>query len=205
MNKKSKTRIYLLRHGQTEWNASSRLQGHTDSLLTKTGIKQVEISAKKLRNRSIEFSSIYCSDLKRARDSAEIVTKEFGKEPIQTSAEYRERNFGVYEGKVLSKLKQDFPIELAKMGGKDPSFRPVDGESILEFHTRCKDSFEKIREQNLDKNSLLVCHGGYIREVFRYVFSLPLDHKVEVVCDNASLSVFVHNGKSWKLELWNHT
>jgi len=91
------TKIILVRHGQTLWNNIGKYQGHTDVPLSKTGIEQASKVAKRLKNDKI--TAIYSSDLKRAKQTAEIIALEHNL-PVITNTRFREINFGVWEGKT---------------------------------------------------------------------------------------------------------
>ena len=97
INKSSEKRfctLYLVRHGETDWNVKGLLQGHTDIDLNKTGIKQAKELAKKLRR--IKFAISFSSDLLRARRTAEIIATE-KKIAVKTTTTLRERKFGRFE------------------------------------------------------------------------------------------------------------
>jgi len=81
------TKIIFVRHGQTLWNELGKYQGHTDVPLSKTGIEQAYKVAKRLKQEKVD--AIYCSDLKRAKQTAEIIALEHNL-PIITKPEFRE-------------------------------------------------------------------------------------------------------------------
>src|SRR2546421_2092518 len=89
------TTLLLVRHGETDWNADGRLQGHTDRPLSDFGRRQARQLAEELANESLE--AIYASDLARARETAEIVGKRLGL-PVVLEPELREKDWGTGEG-----------------------------------------------------------------------------------------------------------
>ena len=89
------SRIYIIRHGETEWNASGKKQGHLDSPLTPTGRAQAQALAARLSSES--FSTLYSSDLGRAYTTARVIADQTGHEVVIDSR-LRERSFGIFEG-----------------------------------------------------------------------------------------------------------
>ena len=141
------TNIYLVRHGETEFNVANRLQGVTDIPLNSTGIKKAECLAHSLRG---EHLYIYSSPLKRAMQTARIIAD--GRS-VEIDARLRERNYGDYEGINLStKFRDRFGFGFPDIKG---------GESINGVIERA-DAFinSKIKvERGDDKNILVVAHG----------------------------------------------
>ncbi len=93
-------KIYLMRHGETDWNQESRLQGQKDIAMNENGIRQIQELAARLRDRGISFDRIVSSPLRRAAQSAEIVAAQIGYciEDIVMEPLLKERDFGAAEG-----------------------------------------------------------------------------------------------------------
>lgn len=155
--------IYLVRHGETEWNEKGLIQGHTDIPLNKKGVKQAKDIAKKLR--TVNFTSVFSSDLLRAKKTAEIIALE-KKITIKTTVALRERYFGRYEGKHFDFLHKEEVRkllttykELAKKSHPDVETVETDEELLARF-------IPFIREISVGypgKKILFVTHGGIIR------------------------------------------
>ncbi len=111
LNDKNYCRLYIIRHGETDWNLKELVQGHTDIALNKTGEKQANDLAKML-NR-IKFAAAFSSDLIRARRTAEIVAQE-KKIAIKTTNALRERFFGRYEGRNFREDKE-YQLAITKL------------------------------------------------------------------------------------------
>ena len=90
-------RLYLLRHGQTDWNAAHKLQGQTDVPLNETGLKQAREEAKRREEAGITFDRVFSSPLSRAKETARIVSG-LPEEEIQTDPRIMEMSFGVDDG-----------------------------------------------------------------------------------------------------------
>lgn len=109
----SKRRIvYLARHGETDWNAQNRWQGHTDIPLNETGRAQALSLAERLRGRRL--TCVHASDLLRAQQTAGIVAAALGVPLCGTDPGFRERGFGVFEGLTKDECIARFPAEWAR-------------------------------------------------------------------------------------------
>src|SRR3990167_9697869 len=97
--------LYLVRHGETEWNKTGIVMGQLDSLLTETGLGQAETTAQELKG--VNFDAIFSSDLHRAHRTAEIIKLE-RELVIQTSKALRERTYGSWEGKLGEDYRKNF-------------------------------------------------------------------------------------------------
>ena len=153
--------IYLVRHGETDWNADGIIQGHSDIPLNKNGEKQAEELGKELKR--IDFDAVFSSDLIRAKKSAEIITS--GKNiNIITSIALRERDFGSYEGKHFSLLSKDETSELISLyDHKEKKREELGVETDRSLEARFIPYIREICQKNLDKNVLVVIHGGIMR------------------------------------------
>lgn len=101
--------LYLMRHGQTDWNAEEKVQGWNDTPLNETGAEQARAAAGKLSGEKIE--TIYASDFKRARKSADIISGILDL-PVHYTKRLREMNFGKAEGLKKTIWKRSFPISI---------------------------------------------------------------------------------------------
>ena len=99
------TRLYLARHGQTEWNRLSKVQGRTDIELSETGIIQAKLLAKRMKRENIDV--IYSSNLKRALKTAEAIA-EYKNFSINESEKYQEICFGPWEGMTINEIKKKY-------------------------------------------------------------------------------------------------
>ncbi|HET7572304.1 MAG TPA: histidine phosphatase family protein [Gaiellaceae bacterium] len=140
------TTFLLVRHGETDWNAAGRLQGHTDRPLNEYGRRQAKQLAAELAGE--EFDAVYASDLARARETAEIVGERLGL-PVVLDPDLRERNWGTWEG--LTPLERD-RVEFA-------------GETSGEHRERMLRALRRISERHPAGRVLVVSHGGSLRRV----------------------------------------
>jgi probable phosphoglycerate mutase len=140
------TQLLLVRHGETDWNAAGRLQGHTDRPLSDYGREQARRLAEELAGE--EFDAIYASDLARASETAEIVGARL-EHPVLLDPDLREKNWGTWEG-LTSTERLD--VELV-------------GESAEQHQKRMLAALGRIAAKHPDGRVLVVTHGGSMRRV----------------------------------------
>lgn len=163
MKSKSST-IYIVRHGETEWNMKRLIQGQKDSALTELGINQAKELAKELRK--IKFDLVFSSDLLRAKRTAEIIVAEHNL-AVETTELLRERNFGDFEGKPVQALRafDEFISTLShKQMFKYKSSPNV--ESDEEIATRLITFLREAAISHPGKKILAVTHGGIMKALF---------------------------------------
>lgn len=167
MDKKSSNlcRIYVVRHGETEWNVERRLQGQQDSPLTEKGIDQAKVISKMFSDKN--FDAVYASDLFRAKKTAEVIALE-KKMIVKTSEMLRERSFGKHEGKLWAEYRNDLSDSLnalEKLNDKQKYLYKVDEdvESDEEVMSRFFTFLREVALANLNKKVLVVTHGGVMR------------------------------------------
>lgn len=153
--------VYIVRHGQTEWNLKKIIQGQSDSPLTDEGVKQARNLSKKLKK--IKFDLVFSSDLMRAKKTAEIITAE-QKLEIATSKLLRERHFGRLEGKPVQTLRA-FDELFTKLKHEEIySYKSLpDVESDEEIVTRLITFLREAAISHPGKKILVVSHGGIMR------------------------------------------
>jgi probable phosphoglycerate mutase len=161
MSMRTVTRILVLRHGESEWNVRGKWQGQADPPLTDTGREQAWLAAGKLGT----FDVIACSDLQRARETAEIVARGLGHEVHAVHPEFRETHVGEWEGLTRVEIDRDWPDYLAR-GLRPPGFEP--DESIVSRFTA---GLGAVAGMCPGGTALVVAHGGVIR-VMRRTLSL---------------------------------
>ncbi len=166
------TRLLLLRHGETEWNATRRIQGHTDIALNATGRRQAERLAQALTDSPI--NAVYSSDLQRAAETARIVAAPHAA-PITTNALLRERNLGQIEGSTFLDFEVRFPEESMRWRKRDPQWAPPGGgESLEQMRDRIVATVNAIAMQHNGEHIAIVSHGGVLDLLYRAATRLGL-------------------------------
>lgn len=195
------TRLCLIRHGETTWNAQRRLQGHTDTPLNARGQAQARQMAQALKNTKLSFDTLYCSDLTRARDTADAIVQLFGMTAKPNSA-FRERHFGALQGLTIEQAPVEQPDLWRAHLARELDHDLGGGESILQFAARVESALEMIRIQHSGKTILVVSHGGTLDMMYRIASKQALDTERMISVPNASLNWILHNDHGWSVERW---
>lgn len=155
--------LYLMRHGQTDWNVEGRVQGWNDTPINKKGLEQAHFAGEKLINEEIE--TVYSSDLKRAKKTAEIVSAALDL-PLHYTKRLREMDFGKATGVKKTDLNAKFPYIYAAFNDLNNleryDIRYPEGESIGEVQQRFMKFITKLLEDRRQK-VLIVTHGMLVR------------------------------------------
>jgi broad specificity phosphatase PhoE len=153
------TTILLVRHGETDWNRDRRIQGQSDPPLNDLGRDQARALARKLAGDEIE--AVYASDLRRARETAEILAAELGL-PVAVDPELRELDFGHWEGHTVEELEANFPEAFARwtQGGE---VAWDGGETHTAMAERVRNAVRRLASAHAGGRILLVAHGGPVR------------------------------------------
>lgn len=197
------TRICLIRHGETAWNAERRIQGQIDIGLSAVGLAQARAAATRLSAEPA--TALYSSDLLRARQTAEIIAAALDLSSI-LHPEFRERRYGIFEGRTYDEARAAYPEDYAAFERRDPDYAfPSGGESLLEFHARVTAPLRALAARHAGQTVLLVTHGGVLDIVNRFVRGKPLDAPRDFLIPNAGISWLAVNGERWTLEEWGVT
>ncbi|NLY85884.1 MAG: histidine phosphatase family protein [Tissierellia bacterium] len=180
------TKIYLIRHGQSEWNLLSKVQGQKDANLTDLGREQARKLGERLIDEDIDI--IYSSDLSRALETAKIISSIINK-PIVESKEIREINFGIWEGltleEILKKHKEQYLIWM-----KNPVQFKLEGAETLEaLKDRVMNYVEKIILENKDKNIAIVSHNATLKIIILNLLGMGNAFYKNISLHNVSLSI----------------
>lgn len=193
-------KIYLIRHGETAYNAVRRTQGWIDIPLNDTGHIQAKQSANKLIGISIDY--IYSSDLRRAHETAQHVSR-VAKKDIFTTSQLRERNMGIFAGSqwdqeedlALSKLRKEF-VELGE--GADPHWNKHKGESFYQMSSRIGQFMDNLHVVHNNKNVAVVTHAGTINRILEHYQLKSITEGFRTI-GNASILVMTKTETSYTL------
>ncbi|HST03692.1 MAG TPA: histidine phosphatase family protein [Chloroflexia bacterium] len=154
-----KTLVYLVRHGETTWNAEHRFQGHLDVELSRKGLAQAEAVAKWLATQPVHFAALFSSDLKRAVQTAQIIGKRVGLIP-QLYRGLRELHGGEWQGLLRAEIEARFPGKLDLWDEQLDSFTVPGGESLPAVQRRIYATYEKIVAEHTGEAIIIVSHGA---------------------------------------------
>lgn len=171
------TRIFLVRHGETEWNLQNRLQGNKDSPLTPDGIQQALGVRRALEQFKIDYA--YVSPLKRARDTMEIILKDRAVE-VAVKDNLREINLGPWEGKTRQETALSHPEEYLAFWESPDLFQLQGADTFQELQYRVVEEFDSIFANGKNTNNLVVTHWIAIKVALAHYSSTPLSHLSEI-------------------------
>jgi probable phosphoglycerate mutase len=196
------TRLTVVRHGETTWNALGKQQGQLDTDLSELGIAQAEAVADALAGRSIDV--LYSSDLGRAKQTAEIIAQRLGLE-ILTDARLRERHLGIIQGMTMAEFQERHPREYSLYRGGDPDYVIPEGESVRQRAERGVLCARELAERHAGQQLLLVTHGGIVESLLRHVLGMDLASPRSFSLFNGSLNTFSLSDGRWQLDSWGDT
>lgn len=175
--------VTLVRHGQTDWNRDRICQAQEgDRPLTDLGRTQAAETAKTLKGQL--FDAIVTSDLKRAKETAEIIARELGLEIAEEIPLLRERKFGEWVGRPIDDILTEHPLALPDGEFGMHQETPSGGESLSQFLARVGEARTYLLERYAGKNVLVVCHGGVIRTMRALVENLSYAEAAGIVPGN---------------------
>lgn len=196
------TRIIVIRHGETQWNVDSRIQGHGDSPLTAAGVEQAEALARRLAQE--KFEVLISSDLGRAMQTAQRIGA-LSRHPVIPDARFRERGFGAGEGMGYDEINRRFPGAFSRSGEVDPDYAIPGGESRRQFHERVAAAFESVVREHSGKTVVVVAHGGVLATFYRHIQEIGLESPHRIPIANASYNALRHDGGAFAIEAWADT
>jgi alpha-ribazole phosphatase len=166
------TRLILTRHGETDWNAARRFQGHTDIPLNERGHQQARAVGNALASKKIDVA--FASDLQRTQETAQAILVHH-KVDLVLAPRLREMSFGAWEGLTYAEMCAQDDRAAADWGHFMLTLGPPDGEAIPIFAARIKTFLDEISVEYPDKTVLLVVHGGVIRMALCTLLGIPLE------------------------------
>ncbi|MDZ5086028.1 MULTISPECIES: glucosyl-3-phosphoglycerate phosphatase [Mycobacteriaceae] len=211
-------RLVMLRHGQTEWNAGSRMQGQIDTDLTDLGRQQADAAAELLAKRQPLL--IVSSDLRRALDTAVALGDRSG-QPVSIDTRLRETHLGDWQG--MTHVEVDDVSPGARLAWRDDArWAPHGGESRVDVADRSVPLVRELVAQQVgwgvedpDRPVVLVAHGGLIAALTGALLGLPVDNwPVLGGMGNASWVQLAGHTRAdgdpasyddirWRLDVWN--
>lgn len=198
-----RTRLYLVRHGETAWNAGGKFQGHTDVPLSDNGREQAKALAIRLNEEKID--AFYSSDLSRARETAEILALHHNL-PVNYLPELREINFGVWEGLTIKEISDNYAEISSRWWASPLTIQIPSGESLQEVVNRCNSAVKDIVANHQDETVVIAAHGGVIRVIVASALGLDLNDFWKLRLNNVSLTILeYHEPNKAILELYNDT
>jgi broad specificity phosphatase PhoE len=196
-------RLVSVRHGETLWNMDNRIQGSMDIPISGKGKEQAEALAGHLKDLECRFDAVYCSDLKRSRETCEILGSRFELPEPSVTPLLREIHCGDWEGLTVDQLLETAAEDYDEWR-RNPFFRIPGGESIMDVRIRIEKFFQR-EKTALDKADrvLIVAHGLQNRMILSVVLNIDPQSARFFFQDNTAVNVF-----SWRhgcvfCDAWN--
>jgi alpha-ribazole phosphatase len=195
--------FYLLRHGETEWNAENRLCGRTDVPLSEAGCRQAKSLAERLK--SIPFEALYSSPLKRALETARLISECVGLQPVPDQR-LVELDYGQWEGKTLAEIMENDPKTFHAWDANPAQVAPPGGESGLEAQQRVVSFLDSLAARHPQGHVLVVFHKTVCRLAICHALGLsPCEYRRRLIVSNAALSIIQARPYGWQLITFNDT
>lgn len=209
--------IYLIRHGRTEGDDTRRYKGSIDLPLSAAGVLQMQETASRLARyvssaaeryvhsylRDVHGTSdtgkegatavpgldaVYCSDLGRARMSAEIIAGPYGLTPVLVP-ELRERNFGLWEGMSFLEIREQYPEEFGDWAENPLRYSPPGGETTVSVEGRALAAWNRITANHPEGHIAVVAHGGVNRVILSHILGAPLENIFRIEQEHGCINI----------------
>ena len=198
------TRILAVRHGETAWNADTRIQGHIDIPLNVKGQWQAAQLAKALAAQD-KLHAVYSSDLKRAHQTATAVAALQGLEVVCHPG-LRERGFGAFEGKTFAEIEIALPEDSLLWRKRDPHWTPPHGgESLFVMEQRVRQTLNELASQHTGQHIALFAHSGVMDLLYRIATQQDLQAPRTWALTNTAINRLLWTPQSVSLVGWSDT
>jgi 2,3-bisphosphoglycerate-dependent phosphoglycerate mutase len=190
------TRILLVRHGETDWNASGRIQGHSDTPLNAAGRRQAQLTAQRLAREPIQ--ALYSSDLARAYETATIIGAPL-RLTVVTSRQLRERQYGAWEGLTAAAIQGHYPEQYALWRARSTDFAPPQGETRGQLLARALGELQTIAGRHTGEVVAVVTHGGLCYVLINHILGSVDGDQREFTFGNASIHTLDVSADRWSV------
>lgn len=191
--------IYIARHGDIGLGKDKRYIGQSDRPLSTLGLKQATLLKEVFSD--VPLDNIYCSDLERAQQTAEVIASAHQILPI-ARVELRELNMGDWDGKTFSEIRAKYPKEFEERGEDIAYYSPPQGESFSDCYKRVIPIFEILAKSD-DTTILIVGHAGVNRVILCHVLGIPLANVFRLEQRYGCLNLICMEGSAYRLEFLN--
>ncbi len=178
-------RLFVLRHGETEYSRERRFAGARDVPLTALGLRQCEAAAARLAGTAV--TAVYASPLERARASAEAIAKPH-RLPVQVDPAFREMAFGAWEGLTRSEFTARFPEAARAWEDAPETVAPPGGETLAQVAERVEAGLAALLAGHPEQTLVLVTHGVVTRLLVLAALGLGPDRLWSVECSPAGIT-----------------
>ncbi|WIV10954.1 histidine phosphatase family protein [Proteiniborus sp. MB09-C3] len=195
-------RLYLIRHGESEWNILSKVQGQSNTQLTDKGREQAKKAAQGLLHEKIDL--IFSSDLNRAFDTAKVIGELLELE-VNTFEELREMRFGVWEGLTTQEIMNKYTNEHTIWMTEPHKLNLPEAEKLIDLQERLLGIVNILIKDNKDKNILIVSHGSSIKALILGILGIDISFYNKFTISNTGISIIEYRDYSPVLRVLNDT
>lgn len=189
-------RVYLIRHGETEWNNNGRWQGNLDTPLNDHGRQQARKLAKYLSTRPI--ADVYSSDLSRALETARTLADALGLTP-QTDPRLRELHLGIFQGLTRDEIKEKYPQQLADNHNDYMDHVIPQGESRRQLQARMWAAWNDITASATGPEAVIVSHGGALKVLLFKLFEADAPALSNLHIGNTTITTISQHSSGWRI------
>ncbi len=183
-------KLYLIRHGQTDWNVAGKIQGSTDIPLNDMGRRQAACLARGMEKRPVE--KVFTSTLSRAYETGLAIGKS-PNVPVEQLEGLEEVGYGVWEGMTMEEIQEKYPKELELWYNSPVDVAPPEGESQVQVYDRCGRALETILAQARG-DVAIVSHGATVVFLLEYLLrDTRRDEDEDIIVGNASISTIEYD------------
>jgi len=194
-------RLYLLRHGETQWNREEVFRGTKDIPLNERGLKQAQMAGKYFKDKGIQ--GIFSSPLKRALETAQAVGRETGKH-IEIVNEFTDINFGIWEGLTVEEVKRVYRDDF-ELWRRSPEKLSLQGaETIHMVRQRISKGLERIKQLEYE-TILVVTHRVICKVIVLYLLNIGNEHFWDMKFDPTSITLIERDKDRFILTFSNDT
>ncbi len=175
---------YIIRHGKTIWNTQRRTQGQKNSELTEQGIEHAKQFSQKIAHMHID--EVYSSDLKRAYETAKIIRPS---SQIYLVKDFREINFGLWEGLTIEEIQVDYPELYLNWQTSPETVTFINGERIIDAFDRVQKAFWDIDSKHNGKHIIIVAHAMVIKLLLVGLLEAPINKIFSILQGNLAMNI----------------
>jgi 2,3-bisphosphoglycerate-dependent phosphoglycerate mutase len=194
------TRVIAIRHGETEWNAQTRIQGQTDVALNASGAWQASQLPAALADEGIQ--AVYSSDLQRTLGTAGPLAASLGLAVVPDTG-LRERHFGEFEGHTFAEIEARWPLQSERWRRRDAGFGPAGGETLSAFYARAVAAATRLVAAHPGQTVALVTHGGVLDCLHRAATRISLQAPRSWQIANAGIHRLLYSDEGFVVVGWN--
>ena len=191
--------LYIVRHGETEWNKEDRIQGRLNSHLTEKGRRNAQLLGERLKE--IDFAKVITSPSGRTIETTKLI-REDRDMFVQTNERIMEMDMGPWQGLLKSEIRSKYPDAYECFMNRPELYQNEDAESFIDIYKRAEAFLHELRSSKQTGNLLIVSHGLFIKALFLTIKEIKIkDFWTEPTVEGTSLSIVKMDAEETKLLL----